>query len=61
MNSHPEPARIPIPPPKFSVKRDRYTSTIQICGWTVQATKRPILNGKEIESSVRISLRTHLP
>lgn len=50
----PAPARMPVNQPKYTIKRDRHTSTIRIGDWTITATKRPILNGKEIEASVHL-------
>jgi hypothetical protein len=46
----PHPAIIPPPLPRYSVKNGRFGSSIQIEVWTIEATKRPILNGKEIDS-----------
>ena len=35
--------------PHFTLDRGRYTSNMTIEGWTITTTKRPILNGKEID------------
>ncbi len=52
LDSHTASARMPSAPPQYSVKKSRHGSTIEIGDWTITATKRPILNGKEIEASV---------
>jgi type 2A phosphatase activator TIP41 len=41
---------MPPRPPKYEIEKDGQTSTIRIDGWVITATKRPILNGKEIDA-----------
>ncbi|OCF45736.1 hypothetical protein I317_00223 [Kwoniella heveanensis CBS 569] len=46
--------------PKYHVKQGRNTNTITIGAWTIQSTKKPILNGKEIDA-VEKQLNLPLP
>ena len=45
--------------PHFKLKRDKHSSAIQVGKWSITATKRPILNGKEIEAYVRLVFVIH--
>ena len=36
--------------PPYSRQKGRYTSTMRIGPWSIVATKRPILNGQEIDA-----------
>ncbi|ORX34026.1 TIP41-like family-domain-containing protein [Kockovaella imperatae] len=47
------PARLQTLPsmPRFTLKKDKYTNRIDVERWSITATKRPILNGKEIDSA----------
>jgi hypothetical protein len=38
--------------PPFTLDKTKYTSTMRIGPWTIIATKKPILNGKEIDAWV---------
>ncbi|TYJ53068.1 hypothetical protein B9479_006300 [Cryptococcus floricola] len=49
-----------IQPPPFSVKTERNEHSITIGPWTIIATKKPILNGKEIDASEK-ALNLPLP
>ncbi|ODN79446.1 hypothetical protein, variant [Cryptococcus amylolentus CBS 6039] len=49
-----------IQPPQFSVKTERHKHSITIGPWTIIATKKPILNGKEIDASEK-ALNLPLP
>ncbi|WVF69631.1 hypothetical protein IAT40_004409 [Kwoniella sp. CBS 6097] len=44
--------------PRFNVKQGRNTNTITIGSWTIESTKKPILNGKEIDA---VEKRLNLP
>nr|XP_031860691.1 uncharacterized protein CI109_003734 [Kwoniella shandongensis]KAA5527763.1 hypothetical protein CI109_003734 [Kwoniella shandongensis] len=52
-------ARSP-PSPPFSLDSTKHTSAIKIGPWRIEATKRPILNGKEIDAAEK-SLLLPLP
>ncbi|EIW71122.1 hypothetical protein M231_01757 [Tremella mesenterica] len=46
------PARMPsVRMPHFTLERGRHSSIMKIGDWTITSTKRPILNGKEVEAS----------
>ncbi|WVQ98219.1 hypothetical protein IAU59_005342 [Kwoniella sp. CBS 9459] len=44
--------------PRYNVKQGRNTNTITIGSWTIESTKKPILNGKEIDV---VEKRLNLP
>jgi type 2A phosphatase activator TIP41 len=47
------PARLPTRP-QYSLDSDKYSTSIKINKWTITSTKKPILNGPEIESYVHL-------
>lgn len=42
----------PTQPPQYKLHNSRYESGIEIGPWKIVGTKRPILNGKEIDAYV---------
>ncbi|ORY20915.1 TIP41-like family-domain-containing protein [Naematelia encephala] len=56
----PAPARIQATPPTYSLENKRYVKSIRIGDWSIESTKRPILNSDEIDMNEK-SLNLPLP
>jgi len=50
------PARLPPNRPQYSLSSDKYSTSIKIDKWVITSTKKPILNGPEIEAYVQVQL-----
>ena len=50
------PARLPPSRPQYTLNSDKYSTSIKIDKWAITSTKKPILNGPEIEAYVPVQL-----
>jgi hypothetical protein len=50
------PARLPPNRPQYTLNSDKYGTSIKIDKWAIISTKKPILNGPEIEAYVHFHL-----
>jgi hypothetical protein len=48
------PARLPPNRPQYALNSDKYSTSIKIDKWAITSTKKPILNGPEIEAYVHL-------
>jgi len=55
------PARMPAPRAQFALDSDKYSTSIKTDKWTIKSTKKPILNGPEIEAYVILIWSPHAP